>query len=247
MFDHFSLPTLVIGYVALIFSLSVHEASHAASAYWLGDDTAARMGRMTLNPLAHIDPIGTVLFPLIGMTTGIRLIGWAKPVPVRPVQFTRKVTMRTGYALVSAAGPASNLVLAVIFTLVTAVAARSMSAIPDARLDIFYSALDGYPSLGEIGISGTTQILMSFSGTLVIMNIALAIFNMLPIGPLDGAGVLSGVLPRKMSDSFDRIRPKMYIVLVILVFTGLARYILGPIFMAVFFVLRPVANLLLGA
>ena len=115
MFDSISIPTILVSYVALLFSLSVHEASHATAAYWLEDDTAARLGRMSLNPLVHMDPLGTFLFPLLGITTGFPFIGWAKPVPVDPRNLSRRFTQRGGMALVAAAGPASNLVLGAFF------------------------------------------------------------------------------------------------------------------------------------
>src|SRR5687767_13244524 len=100
--------------IPMIMSLSFHEFSHARVARWLGDDTAERQGRLTLNPISHIDPFGTLLIPAIGAATGVPLIGWARPVPVNPARFRRGVNMRRGFALVSAAGPLSNLLLAVI-------------------------------------------------------------------------------------------------------------------------------------
>jgi Zn-dependent protease len=248
MFDHFSLPALVIGYVALLFSLSVHEASHAASAYWLGDDTAARLGRMTLNPLAHMDPFGTFLFPLFGMVTGIPMIGWAKPVPVSPVNFKRSINMRTGYSLVSAAGPASNVVLALIFTVVTCVAIRSMVS-PHLRVGLFNAALGGYEPLGEVGLGNSVQVLLGLSGELILLNLLLAVFNLLPVGPLDGAGILSGFLPRKMADSFDRIRtqPMVYMALLLVLFSSLGGRLLGHLVDVAFFLLSPLIHILLGA
>src|SRR5689334_23219884 len=95
--------------IPLILSLTVHEWAHAYSAFRLGDDTASRQGRLTLNPIPHIDPIGTILCPLLGIP-----FGWAKPVPVNPLRFNRGVSMRTGMMITAAAGPLSNLVLAVL-------------------------------------------------------------------------------------------------------------------------------------
>ena len=101
--------------VPLILSLTVHEYAHARVAYLLGDDTAARHGRMTLNPIPHIDLIGTILIPIIAAWAGgLPLIGWAKPVPVMPVRYTRKLSMHTGDMIVSVAGPLSNLILATL-------------------------------------------------------------------------------------------------------------------------------------
>jgi len=103
-------------YVVLLFSLSFHESAHAWMAWRLGDDTAKNLGRVSLNPIVHIDPIGTLLFPLIQIFTNVPLLGWAKPTPYNPANFRRDVTMRKGHMLVAAAGPVSNFLLALIFT-----------------------------------------------------------------------------------------------------------------------------------
>jgi Zn-dependent protease len=155
--------------VPLILSLSVHEWAHAWSAFKLGDDTAARQGRLTLNPLVHIDPIGTLLLPLLGVP-----FGWAKPVPVNPTRFTRKVTMRTGMMITAAAGPISNLVIA----LVCAVTLGLM-----LRFGVSYSSNNharGLPHLLLVAVE---------------MNVLLALFNMLPVPPLDGSRVAEGLVP----------------------------------------------------
>jgi Zn-dependent protease len=245
VFDHISIPTILISYVALLFSLSVHEASHATAAYWLEDDTAARLGRMTLNPIAHMDPIGTFLFPLLGMVTGLPFIGWAKPVPIQPNRFTRRFTMRTGVALVSGAGPASNLVLSLIFLLITTLTLRFLVAAPMLRAELFYRGLQGPESLMEIG-GGSGSMLLAFGCQVILINILLAIFNMLPVGPLDGAGVIMGLLPYRWAQKFEKYRPHMYILLLVQVFTGMLRYLLWPIILGVYTVLQPVANFLLG-
>jgi len=105
----------IVFIVPMILSLSIHEYAHARIAYLLGDDTASRMGRMTLNPLSHIDLVGTLIIPLVAaFAGGLPLIGWAKPVPVTPVRFTRKMSMRAGMAVVAVAGPLSNFLLAMI-------------------------------------------------------------------------------------------------------------------------------------
>lgn len=245
MFDNISIPTILISYVALLFSLSVHEASHATAAYWLEDDTAARLGRMTLNPIAHMDPIGTFLFPLLGMVTGLPFIGWAKPVPIQPNRFTRKFSLRTGVAMVSGAGPASNLVLSLIFLLLTTLALRLLIPDPHLRAQLFFRGMWSPASLLEAGNS-TLVMLVVLGGQLVFMNILLAIFNMLPVGPLDGAGVIQGLLPYRWAQVFEKYRPHMYIVLLILVFTGLLRFVLGPVMEGVYAVLQPLSLFLLG-
>jgi Zn-dependent protease len=247
MFENFSLFGLIVGYLSLLFSLCVHEASHATSAYWLGDDTARRLGRMTLNPLAHMDPIGTFLFPLIGMSTGIPMIGWAKPVPYNPLNFDRKWTVRGGGAIVSAAGPFSNLILSFVFLTVTCLVLRASIPSLHERAGLFLAALGGFESVASRVSNPSGQLLLSFGGMLILINIGLALFNLLPVGPLDGAGVLIGVLPHNLANKFEKYRAQMGFVLLILVFTGGARYVLGPIFgFVINYMILPLASLLLG-
>lgn len=181
----------------LIASLSFHEAAHAWAADRLGDPTARHLGRLSLNPLVHIDPIGTVLFPLVAIATGVPLIGWAKPVPVdgRNLRAPRR-----DFALVAAAGPASNLVLA-------------------AGGAAVFAVLRG----GDLG--GAAYTVAFF----VMMNVLLAIFNMLPIPPLDGGNVLIGVLPPAAAHAVERLRPYGIFVLYALMFSGVFRTIVGPV------------------
>jgi len=154
--------------VPLILSLTVHEWAHAASAAYLGDDTAQREGRLTLDPTVHIDPLGTLLLPLLGIP-----FGWARPVPVNPARFRRDVPMRRGMVLTAAAGPFSNLVLAVVCSIVYGLWIRF-----------------GQPeSLG----GGASALLR----TTILMNVALAVFNMLPVPPLDGSRVVDGLMPAR--------------------------------------------------
>ncbi len=183
--------------VPMILSLTVHEYAHARTAYALGDDTASMQGRMTLNPIAHIDPIGTLVIPLVALFAGgLPLIGWAKPVPIQPVRFSRKLSMRTGMALTALAGPMSNFLLAMI------------------SLVLFRILLPGRtlsPSMGEPGALAALQYILSI---MVYLNMGLMIFNLLPIPPLDG----SRLLPRRMDALQDRIRPFSYIILMGIVF-----------------------------
>ena len=246
MFDNISIPTILVSYVALLFSLSVHEASHASAAYYLGDDTAERMGRMTLNPLAHMDFFGTFLFPLIGMTTTLPMIGWAKPVPVSPHRFTRSVTMRGGYALVSAAGPASNLVLSVLALLVLCLTLRFNVPGDIQRWNWFVGALDGFESLERMKVGPTTALFLALGGRLVLVNFGLAMFNLLPLGPLDGGGILRGFLSTRAANWFDAHVQHMSAVLLVLVFVGGLKYIFGPVFLVFNYVLSWVAPTLLG-
>lgn len=160
----------------VILSLSVHEWAHAYSAYRLGDDTASREGRLTLNPLAHIDPLGTLLLPMLGVP-----FGWAKPVPFNPVRFRRDISMRVGTMITKAAGPASNVLIAIICTLGFAIAYR----IAPASVDIGRGAVFG------------------FVRNMIVLNVALALFNLLPIAPLDGSGVVEGFVPYRLRPQWD--------------------------------------------
>lgn len=168
----------VLGLVPVILSLSVHEFAHAWSAKKLGDDTAERAGRLTLNPLAHIDPVGTLLLPLVLTMQGFPPFGWAKPVPTDPTRYTRKLSMWKGHMLVAAAGPVSNLLLA-LFCLVVA------------------SAL-----LHTGVLANTPEALITLLMRLVVTNIALFVFNMIPVAPLDGQSVLAGLLPPAWAPRF---------------------------------------------
>lgn len=249
MFDSISIPTILVSYVALLFSLSVHEASHATAAYWLEDDTAARMGRMTLNPLAHIDPIGTVVFPLLGMATGFPFIGWAKPVPVDPRNLTRRFTQREGYAMVAAAGPASNLVLALLFFGVLVALVKVVAPPPDLEYRLFLFALHAgrVEAFQTLQLGTAMTLALALCGRLVIINIGLALFNLLPMGPLDGAGILRGALPWRWLPKFDRVQPWMGGLLIVLALTGVLGYVIGPVFMFILDGVKAIARLFLGA
>ncbi|WP_243288231.1 site-2 protease family protein [Geothrix terrae] len=247
MFDSLSIPTILVSYVALLFSLSVHEASHATAAYLLEDDTAARLGRMTLNPLAHMDLLGTFVFPLLGMATGFPFIGWAKPVPVDPRKLTRRFTQRVGYAFVASAGPASNLVQAVVFLGIMFLAVKAVVPVPEQEFRVFARALLAakVESLQVLQLGTTATLFLALLGRLVLINIGLALFNLLPMGPLDGAGILRGFLPWRWLPKFDRVQPWMGGILIVLALTGLLGYVLGPVFGLVFYGIELVARLVL--
>jgi Zn-dependent protease len=184
--------------VVLVSSLTVHEAAHAWAADRLGDPTARRLGRLTLNPIAHIDPIGTLLFPILAAMTGLPLIGWAKPVPV---DMRNLKAPRRDFALVAAAGPASNLLMAVAGAAVVA------------------------PMTSGAGGSFVLALLVGF----VSLNVLLALFNMLPVPPLDGGNVLIGLLPEPAARVVERLRPYGIIVLYGLMLSGLLWTLVGPL------------------
>jgi Zn-dependent protease len=163
--------------IPLWLSLSVHEWAHAWSAGVLGDDTATLLGRATLNPLAHIDPVGTLLLPLLGVP-----FGWAKPVPINPLRFRRDVGLRTGILLTAAAGPASNMVLAIGGAVLLAAVARL------------------WPGL----VSPEQGVLPLFQSW-IMLNVALAFFNLLPIPPLDGSRVVDTLLPDEWRGAWDAL------------------------------------------
>ena len=248
MFEKIPLATILVSYVAMLFSLSVHEASHAAAAYYLEDDTAKRLGRLTLNPIAHIDLLGTVILPLIGMFTGFRVLGWAKPVPVDPRNLTRKFRQRVAMAMVAGAGPGSNLVLSMIFLPILALIIR-LGFPAEIREQIFYATM-GLPVekfLGTEQFSVLEVFAMTMLGRLVIINVGLAIFNLLPVGPLDGGSILRGFLPWRWLPTFDRIQPTISIILLVMFLLGFIGFILGPLFwVADTFYIRPFARLILG-
>lgn len=174
--------------IPMILSLTVHEWAHAYSAFRLGDDTAARQGRLTLNPIPHIDPIGTLLLPLLNVP-----FGWAKPVPVVPTRFRRDVSMRTGMMITAAAGPISNLVLAILATVVWGLLLRV--TIPSAGVKVLLSSA-------------------------IMVNLALFIFNFIPVPPLDGSRIVDGLVPYRLRGEWEQAQRYAPIVLLVVIFFG---------------------------
>ena len=194
----------LIQYIALLFALVVHESAHALSAHYMGDDTAKRLGRVSLNPVVHMDVIGTIILPLLQIFTGFIFFGWAKPVPVNPLNFKDR---KFGMFLVSFAGPLSNILLGVIFIVLYKI----------AILFIFR----GSP------LEPLVYLLM-FS---VIINFVLAVFNLIPIPPLDGSGVMSGFISEQTYDKYMRtVGPYGFIILLVLIYSGVLDYIFNPMY-----------------
>jgi Zn-dependent protease len=207
-----SIQQFILYMVALIFSLSVHESAHAWMSNRFGDDLARLQGRISLNPVSHVDPIGTLLFPAIAFFTGAPLIGWAKPTPVNPLKWRNK---RVANFWVSAAGAISNFIIAFV--------AGSI-----IRLLYTFGVIDdglGLANSQSTIATGAVELLIVF----FILNVALGVFNLLPIPPLDGSKVLASILPPSFESGIEALERFGFILLFIAVFTG----VLGVIFRVV--------------
>lgn len=191
-----ALPQIVI----LLFSIVFHEVAHGKVALWRGDTTARDAGRLTLNPLPHIDIFGTIIFPLIlVLTHSPVLFGWAKPVPINPWRFREA---KKDMALVGAAGPASNLLLAIGAGLFFRLSFRLLGPANPLSQALFFG---------------------------VFINLVLAFFNLIPIPPLDGSRIVLGFLPTNAAVQYNRIERYGFIIIFGLLFLGLFQYILFPI------------------
>jgi Zn-dependent protease len=200
--DSNTIAEFILYMVALVFSLSVHESAHAWMSNRFGDDLARLQGRITLNPIAHVDPIGTLLFPAIAFFTNAPLIGWAKPTPVNPLRWRNK---RVANFWVSIAGVISNFAIAVIAGLTIRIL-YSMGTLGDTL----------QPDSQSIIARGAVELLFG----LFQLNVALAVFNLLPIPPLDGSKVLQSILPDSFESGFEALERFGFILLFIAVFTG---------------------------
>lgn len=202
------IPRLVLLPLSIL-SLSVHEFAHAWSAWRLGDDTAAREGRLTLNPVSHIDFFGTILIPLFAP------FGWAKPVPVNPARFRRSVSMAGGMALTASAGPISNLLLALLSAVVLGLGVRFAPETFD------YGSLGRGLLLGRV-LDGT------FIPGLIPLNVGLGIFNLLPVPPLDGSRIVAWVMPTRLREQWHAVeRFTPFLLLAVFMYGG--RIMSGPI------------------
>jgi Zn-dependent protease len=209
--DNALIGQFILYMVALIFSLSVHEAMHAWMSNRFGDDLAHSQGRVSLSPVTHVDPIGTLLFPAIAFFTGAPLLGWARPTPVNPLRWREK---RKANFWVSIAGIIGNFTIAVVVGLIIR-ALYHAGQIPVAPND------------------STMRAVAALLQTFFEMNIGLAIFNLFPIPPLDGSKILASILPESFGSAIESIEQYGFIILLIALVTGAFR--------AVFSVVIPLA------
>jgi len=208
----------VIELIVLLLSLSVHESAHAWTANRLGDPTAKFLGRVSLNPVRHIDPIGTLLLPMLGLLFGGFMFGWAKPVPV---SVNRLGNPKRDYMLVSAAGPVSNFVLAAISFAILMILKVSS---PESA-EVVRNIASGY--LPEGGRIIVPLVILVFNG--ITLNIVLGVFNLIPIAPLDGSGILSGILPGPVQRFLHSIQSYGMIIIFVLVYKGIPAYLYSPV------------------
>jgi Zn-dependent protease len=201
--------SIIVQFVAVLFAISVHESAHAWVADKCGDPTARLMGRVSLNPIVHIDLIGTIIFPILLAVIGAPVFGWAKPVMVNPRNFRNR---RRDGMLVAAAGPASNILfsLGIIFLLLIFIQPLLATTNP------------------------TVLLLIKIAAYLLMINIFLAVFNLIPIPPLDGSGILEGLLKGEALAWFEKIKPYGFFILIIIIYTHVFDKIANLIFSLLF-------------
>ena len=206
-----ALLSILYGLPGVLIAITFHEFAHGFVAYKLGDNTAKMEGRLSLNPLAHLDPIGTLMLVFLG-------IGWGKPVHVNPSNYTRKMSMEKGEAIVSAAGPITNIILAFIFAIITFVVANiTNTAISITDFGIYISTTNTI-----------YQVIINILISVVTVNVGLGIFNLIPLPPLDGSKIIMPFLPYKAKQWFINNEQIFYIIFIVLWISGLAGRIISP-------------------
>ena len=213
------IPRLIIYMVVLLLAISAHEAAHAWMSYKFGDDTARLLGRITLNPMAHTDPIGTLLIPIVmfifgSSGTNIPLIGWGKPTPVNPLRWRNKDLANV---MVSLAGILANIFIASIAFLILKVI-----------------IMNGGPFVLPESVREPVLLFLQY---LLFMNVSLAVFNLLPFPPLDGSKVLETFLPASAQPILEILEQHGYIIMMILIYVGFTSAIISPVMEFVWYLL----------
>jgi Zn-dependent protease len=206
----------IIQFIVLLLSLTIHECAHAWTSDRLGDPTARYLGRVSLNPIVHSDLWGTIIFPLVGLQYGV-MFGWAKPVPVNTANLRNP---SRDHMLVAAAGPLSNMILA----LVMFASLMFMKTLSPEAADLVRNVVDSRVPHGG-SILGPLAMLAYYG---MYINVILAIFNLIPVAPLDGAAVLSGLLPRSLAEGLDRLQAYSFMLFILLLVTGIPAYLFRP-------------------
>lgn len=204
-----TIQQICIWALPILFAITLHEAAHGYVAHKLGDDTAYRLGRVTANPLKHIDPLGTIVIPLLLMLTTKFIFGWAKPVPVDPLRLRNP---KRDVALVAIAGPIANLLMAIAWM---------------ALLKYSYGLLSSHPT-NPVTISYFFY--MAQAG--VMINLVLMALNILPIPPLDGSRIVTSLLPAPWDKKFNQITPYGFLLVLLLAVSGLLAKVLVPMVIA---------------
>ena len=213
---------IVIQFAAVLFAISIHESAHAWAADKFGDPTARLQGRVTLNPIAHIDLIGTIIFPILLAVVGAPVFGWAKPVMVNPYNLRNR---RRDGMFISAAGPAANILVSLGI--------------------IFLMLAFSTPILNTA--NPTLLLLIKIAAYLLMINIFLAVFNLIPIPPLDGSGILEGLLKGEALIWYEKIKPYGFFILMLIIYTHIFDKIANAIFYMLFKVFPMLVFVLLKA